>query len=65
MKEYILDIQKKIGQLYDDKGDDTDEELLKLLELIKMEDNINFYSSFENQLSHLINPDENSILYFL
>ena len=56
-------MQKKMEKLYDTNEGNTDEELLKLLDLIETEDNNDFYITFEKQLSNLINPNENNFFF--
>ena len=66
MKNYLylkLGLEKKIEILYDYGGNDSDEELKSIIDLIKIDDNIDFYKSFENQLSNLIDSEENSMFF--
>ena len=54
MKDFISGLEKKIEILYDYGGNTSDEELKSIIDLIKVDDNIDFYKSFENQLSNLM-----------
>ena len=63
MKDFISGLEKKIEILYDYGGNDSDEELKSIIDLIKVDDNIDFYKSFENQLSNLIDSEENSMFF--
>lgn len=63
MKDFISGLEKKIEILYDYGGNASDEELKSIIDLIKVDDNIDFYKSFENQLSNLIDSEENSMFF--
>ena len=63
MEKFKLELENKIETLYYDEENDNNEELNNLLDLIKLDDNTDFYKAFENQLSNLINPNENNILF--
>ena len=60
IKNFISDIEDKIDILYDSEENYSDEELMKFIDLVKLDDNAGFYRTFENIISNLINQDENN-----
>ena len=58
LKNYVSDIDKKIESLYDEE--DSDEDLKKLINLIKLDGNTDFNKAFENRISYLINSENDN-----
>ena len=64
-KNYIIDLNKAIVKLYDEKNEEDKDsidinELKTIINLIKIDDNYDFYKAFENQIYKLINSNENN-----
>ena len=62
-ENYITDLNKAINKFYDKKAEEDDgsidnDELEDLINLIKLDDNNDFYKAFENQIHNLINSCE-------
>ncbi len=60
MQNFIEDLEKKIDTLYDEEEICSDDEIKNIIDLVKLDDNTDFYRTFENQLSNLINSDDNN-----